>query len=131
MVKENKNYKFVEKKLSPLWRLGKTLYVFYQLSNNKSKELLKVDCVKDERGDEYFYFEKFNYNFHRRLFNKTKWCVMTKVYSERTATYQIEDLINYGKLHLEEVVKASKILKDLGVDVPILENKLNERISLK
>ena len=129
----NSKYRFVEKKLFNLWKLDKELYVLYDYSNSEHKELLKIKCVLDERKEKYFYFEKLDYMFNRRLFNKNKWLVMTKDYKTRDKTiiktHTIDDLIEIGRIKLKEAVTISKTLKEFGYEVPILENlKLKEGV---
>jgi len=54
-----------KRNVASMWREGKSITV--QMTHG-SECLI---CVRDERGQEYFMFERFNYSVHKRLFNKT------------------------------------------------------------
>ena len=59
------DYSWEKRNVASLWREGKTITV--QMSHGTEK----LVCVRDERDQEYFMFESFNYSVHKRLFNKT------------------------------------------------------------
>lgn len=50
---------------SSMWKLGKIIEISFGEAG-----IVKFECVKDDRGEDYFYCEKANYSYHRRLFNK-------------------------------------------------------------
>ena len=57
--------KFVKKNPSKLWKLNNSIKIKFDRAG-----IQEFECVKDERGEDYFYSKEANHSYHKRLFNR-------------------------------------------------------------
>ena len=59
------DFSWEKRNVASMWREGKIITV--QMTHGSERLI----CILDERDQEYFMLERFNYSVHKRLFNKT------------------------------------------------------------
>ena len=98
--------KTILKKRNPsrMWKLNKSIKIDFGLTG-----ILEFICIKDNRGEDYFFCEEADYSYHKRLFNKT----MSVAFEEEIYTpEEILDKVSSRLITLE--TKKQKILSELS-----------------
>jgi len=93
-----------ERNPSKMWKLNKSIKIDFDLAG-----ILEFICIKDNRGEDYFFCEEADYSYHRRLFNKT----MSVAFEETIYNpEEILDKVSNRLINLE--TKKQKILSELS-----------------